>query len=266
MSGSAACFLVIVALIAIGVVVNYFQEKAHIARQREIAIEQERRERDERKKREAWEKSPEGIRQLALERAELLAEKKAQRQREEETARARWASWHSRKSLQQIALMTGLEFERFLAQLLTRLGYSNIRLTPRTDQGGDLLATTPSGESLVVQAKRWRKSVGNKAVQELLGALLMYGCAKGAVITNSTFTKPAIKLAKKDRRIALFDQYWLREQIDRAFPEKTPEFTWEGYRDLLIKHPEAGVAEPAHATDHSTKAPRPRWKRKWRRH
>ena len=47
----------------------------------------------------------------------------------------------------------------------------------------------------VVQAKRYNSSVGNKAVQEVIGAMGYYKATRGMVITNSFFTSNAITLA-----------------------------------------------------------------------
>lgn len=47
----------------------------------------------------------------------------------------------------------------------------------------------------VIQVKFYNNPVGNKAVQEVVGAIGMYKADKGVVVTNSTFTKSAIELA-----------------------------------------------------------------------
>lgn len=47
----------------------------------------------------------------------------------------------------------------------------------------------------VIQVKFYNNPVGNKAVQEVVGAIGMYKANKGIVVTNSTFTDSAIELA-----------------------------------------------------------------------
>ena len=47
----------------------------------------------------------------------------------------------------------------------------------------------------VIQVKFYNNPVGNKAVQEVAGAIGMYKANKGMVVTNSTFTHSAIELA-----------------------------------------------------------------------
>ena len=104
----------------------------------------------------------------------------------------------------QVTEMTGIEFENHLASLLKESGFTNISGTPKTgDQGADLIAKR-DGKTIVIQAKRYEGSVGNKAVQEVIGAIRFYNGDEGWVITNSTFTKSAKDLAHKNN-IRLID-------------------------------------------------------------
>ncbi|MCH7535831.1 MAG: restriction endonuclease, partial [Bacteroidetes bacterium] len=100
--------------------------------------------------------------------------------------------------------MTGIEFESYLVKLLKDSGFTHVRGTPNSgDQGGDLLATK-SNKKIIIQAKRHTGSVGNKAVQEVTGAVSYYSGDEGWVITNSTFTKSARNLAQK-AKVKLID-------------------------------------------------------------
>jgi HJR/Mrr/RecB family endonuclease len=95
--------------------------------------------------------------------------------------------------------MTGVEFETFIARTLSEHGFSNVRGTPASgDQGADVLAEK-GGRRLVVQAKRYRGSVGNRAVQEVIAALAYYGADEAWVVTNSEFTASARALAQRAR-------------------------------------------------------------------
>jgi restriction system protein len=67
--------------------------------------------------------------------------------------------------------LSGKEFETYLARLLKQNGFEDIRGTAATgDQGADLIAKK-AGRTIVVQAKRYQGSVGNKAVQEVVAAV-----------------------------------------------------------------------------------------------
>ncbi len=112
------------------------------------------------------------------------------------------------------------------------MGHTEITLTPYNDQGGDILCRW-NDTRIVVQAKRWKGAVGNAAVQELLGAMLNYGCTAGMVVTNSKFTGPARALAAKDPRITLCDRRWLSLQIPQYLPPQIPVFNWREFNQAV---------------------------------
>jgi hypothetical protein len=100
--------------------------------------------------------------------------------------------------------MTGTDFEIYLIKMLKQYGFLEVRGTPATgDQGADLIAKK-NGKIIVIQAKRYDGPVGNKAVQEVAGAVSYYGGDEGWVMTNSTYTRAARELAQKTG-IRLFD-------------------------------------------------------------
>ncbi|MCK2018848.1 restriction endonuclease [Peribacillus frigoritolerans] len=100
-----------------------------------------------------------------------------------------------RKSgIYEVDQMPGAVFEEFLEILLTRRGYE-VRLTSASgDYGADLILTTAT-KIIAVQAKRYKNTVGVKAVQEIVGARSYYCADECWVITNNYFTGPARKLA-----------------------------------------------------------------------
>jgi len=105
--------------------------------------------------------------------------------------------------------MSGIAFEGYLMKLLEEQGFTNVRGTPATgDQGADLLANK-DGRKIVIQAKRYAGTVGNKAVQEALSAVSYYTGDEGWVITNSTFTKSAKELAQRSN-VRLIDGHELK--------------------------------------------------------
>lgn len=102
-----------------------------------------------------------------------------------------------RAGIADVDRMTGQEFEQFLQQLFKALGYT-AALTPSTGDYGADLVLNKQGETTVVQAKRYKKSVGIKAVQEVKAAELHYSASGSWVVTNSYFTVAAMKLAKSN--------------------------------------------------------------------
>lgn len=98
--------------------------------------------------------------------------------------------------INRIAELSGIDFENYLMNLFRASGY-DVSGTPTTgDQGADIIAKK-NGRKIAIQAKKHSNSVGNKAIQEVVGARTFYGCEEAWVITNSTFTRSALELAQK---------------------------------------------------------------------
>ena len=107
--------------------------------------------------------------------------------------------------------LSGTEFEIYLAKLLRESGFDDVCGTPTTgDQGADLIAKR-NGRMIVIQAKCYEGSVGNRAVQEVAGAINFYGADEGWVITSGSFTASAKALAQKNN-VKLIDGRALRNR------------------------------------------------------
>jgi hypothetical protein len=98
-------------------------------------------------------------------------------------------------ALSDIEAQSGYEFESFLKDLFSRMGYKVEQTKLSGDQGADLIVVK-SGETAIIQAKRFAAPVGNKAVQEIVAAVSLYRADKGMVITNNRFTPAAYELAQ----------------------------------------------------------------------
>ena len=110
--------------------------------------------------------------------------------------------------------ISGAEYEELVAESLSRKGFHSISMTKRSgDKGADILATTSSGITVVIQCKRYSGSVGQVAVQEAVSAREYYHCQRAIVVTNSTFTPTAIDYAKHTNT-SLIEKY-LTEQCKR---------------------------------------------------
>jgi len=105
----------------------------------------------------------------------------------------------------QVDYMSGEDFEVFVANILTRIGFTKIRLTKGSgDQGVDIIAERDEIR-YAIQCKRYSKPVGNKAVQEVFAGKSFYRCHVGVVITNNYFTQAAKELAKENG-VVLWDR------------------------------------------------------------
>ena len=114
------------------------------------------------------------------------------------------ALWRKSISIKKIDAMDGWEFEHYLGKLYKKKGYKTKVTKGSSDYGADLVLVK-RGKKIVVQAKRYNRNVGIKAVQEVHSSIKYYKADEGWVVTNSYFTKPAIKLAKS-AEIKLIDR------------------------------------------------------------
>ncbi len=97
--------------------------------------------------------------------------------------------------MDRINRMSGKTFEEYLEVLFEKLGFTVERTRYRGDYGADLVAYK-DGVKTVIQAKRSKGNVGVKAIQEAAAAKRYYQAAKAIVVTNSSFTTQAMRLAK----------------------------------------------------------------------
>lgn len=111
------------------------------------------------------------------------------------------------------------EFERALAFLCGRDGCTGTQVVGRAgDLGADVIAITPQGQRLVIQAKRY--AVGNLVtgpdLQKFGGTCYaIHGADIAVVITTFGFTKQAREYAARTR-IGLFDQQALAAWISHT--------------------------------------------------
>lgn len=110
--------------------------------------------------------------------------------------------------------MSGDTFEELLLLHFRNLGYK-ASLTPMTEDYGADLVLVKNGCKTVVQAKRWKHTVGIEAVQQVIGAIRHYGAEHGIVITNSYYSENAHKLAKSNY-IELWDRPKLIEILQKS--------------------------------------------------
>lgn len=114
-----------------------------------------------------------------------------------------------------IDAMEGHEFEYFVADLLKKLGYTNVEVTRGSgDQGVDVLAEK-DGIRYAIQCKNYAHPLGNTPIQEVAAGRDYYACHIGVVITNNYFTSGGKDLAKHTR-ILLWDRDKLQEMIEEA--------------------------------------------------
>jgi len=98
-------------------------------------------------------------------------------------------------TLEYARTLDGIGFEDWLTRLLRDAGIPGVCKTQASrDQGADIVVTI-GNRKIVVQAKNYQDTTGNKSVQEALGALHYYKATEAWVVTTSTFSTDAIDLA-----------------------------------------------------------------------
>ncbi len=116
-----------------------------------------------------------------------------------------------RYSINDVDIMDGNEFEHFVYEMFSKMGYL-AELTKQTgDQGIDVIAKR-NNIKIGIQAKCYSTNVGNSAIQEAVAGKNFYNCDKVIVVTNSYFTNSAIDLAQAND-VILWDRSVLKEKI-----------------------------------------------------
>jgi len=140
--------------------------------------------------------------------------------------------------------LTGYEFESYLENIFTLLGYTVIQTSLSGDQGADLIISK-DGEKSVVQAKKYTGKVSNGAIQEIVAAKNHYNAQNAIVVTNSFFTKSAIDLALSND-VELWDGLKLenivqdlnsKKKKEKQIPDKSYTIKGKGIQKIKIECP-----------------------------
>jgi HJR/Mrr/RecB family endonuclease len=96
-----------------------------------------------------------------------------------------------------VDVMSGPEFEQYVARILQARGYRVKNTGGPGDYGVDIVATDRHGHKLAVQCKRQTALVDQDAIRQVVAGRKMprYGCDSMMVVTNSGFTTSARALA-----------------------------------------------------------------------
>lgn len=102
----------------------------------------------------------------------------------------------SRANLTDLNTMSGYDYEAFVGNIFEDCGWHVEATKGSGDQGADVIAER-DGLRIVVQCKLYASTVGNKAVQEVFAARSFYDCDYACVVSNSTYTPSARKIAER---------------------------------------------------------------------
>ncbi|CAM3070655.1 restriction endonuclease [Mycobacterium intermedium] len=138
--------------------------------------------------------------------------------------------------------LTPAEFESLIQNLFTNMGLEAKQTRSSRDGGVDCVAydTRPIfGGKVVIQAKRYKHTVGVSAVRDLFGTLQNEGASKGILVTTSGYGKASFEFAQ-NKPIELIDGgnllYLLEEHADMKAKIEMPD----DWRDPV---PDSGDSE-----------------------
>jgi restriction system protein len=103
--------------------------------------------------------------------------------------------------------LTPSEFENLVSNLFQKMGLETKLTRTSRDGGVDAIAfdcRPVVGGKIVIQAKRYRHTVGVSAVRDLYGTMMNEGANKGILVATSGYGPDAFEFAK-DKPIELID-------------------------------------------------------------
>jgi restriction system protein len=95
--------------------------------------------------------------------------------------------------------LTPNEFEGLISNLFGKMGLEMRQTRPSRDGGVDCVAFDPRpifGGKVVIQAKRYKNTVGVAAVRDLFGTLHNEGASKGILVTTSGYGQASFEFAQ----------------------------------------------------------------------
>jgi len=95
--------------------------------------------------------------------------------------------------------LTPSEFESLITNLFQKMGLEARQTQASRDGGVDCVAFDPRptfGGKVVIQAKRYKDTVGVSAVRDLYGTVMNEGASKGILSTTSGFGKASFEFAE----------------------------------------------------------------------
>jgi restriction system protein len=95
--------------------------------------------------------------------------------------------------------LTPGEFENLITNLFENMGLETRLTQPSRDGGVDCVAYDPRpifGGKVVIQAKRYKNTVGVSAVRDLFGTMQNEGASKGILVTTSGYGKASFEFAE----------------------------------------------------------------------
>ena len=117
-------------------------------------------------------------------------------------------------SLDELDAMSGSEFEAWITAVIERAGFKAENIKGSGDFGVDVVATI-HGSRIGIQAKRYKRNVGNSAVQQAASGADYHRCKVAAVVTQAGFTKAAVAQAERSSPpVTLIDRTRISNMVE----------------------------------------------------
>ncbi|MDK1475469.1 restriction endonuclease [Streptomyces sp. 549] len=110
------------------------------------------------------------------------------------------------RTLTEVDLMTGTEFEDLVASLCRRDGCTEVRRVGGShDNGADVLGRLPDGRTMVIQCKRYAptSTIASREVRDLLGAKVHFRADLAVFATTTRFSRPSEAFALEHGILAI---------------------------------------------------------------
>lgn len=125
--------------------------------------------------------------------------------------------WRQRRLLRlgikDIDALSGRDFEHLLVPLFKARGFK-VELTPLVGDWGADLILSKDGQTMVVQAKRWKKDVGVKALGDVLRARDKYRADAMLYVATAGYTNQAKQQAAASG-IILWDRERFIDELEQ---------------------------------------------------
>ncbi len=126
--------------------------------------------------------------------------------------RIKFGSFLKSISTNKIDTLSGLEFEKFVADFFEYLGYETTLTATSGDNGIDIIAKSRR-YTIGIQTKLYyNHNVSNKAIQEVYSGKNYFSLDYAIAITNWKFSAPALNLAKT-LRVGTIDRKGLSQMM-----------------------------------------------------
>jgi HJR/Mrr/RecB family endonuclease len=149
----------------------------------------------------------------------------------EERMQREWNNYFRRSTFSFVNKMA--KFIDLIVRLLKDNNYFDVRSTADDEyEGIDILCMDDNSLRVGILVQKASNDIGPQAVEQLIGSMNQYGCSKGKIAAISEFTFSAIKLAKTDSRIELWDRNFIEKLYYDTIPAEIPPFSMEKAKQL----------------------------------